>query len=194
VDHPWVRQVQRINIDGGPGGTRAIVLRLYGVWCLKRSTPSTWDVLTLRGRGDDVGDLFWSASAVLQTAYQYSPSTTPADKVALEVAAGLAAAGRAPEELLNALGSSNTPAAQSVLSNFLNSPAPRFRAAGLAGLLSRGQPGSVASFGALWPSSATTAIAGLLPYPRFAMIFALLTPRPYSSLQSWRKRPPSIRR
>lgn len=152
VDHPWVRQAQRFNLGAGQGGTRAFVERLYGVWCLKRPAPSTWDILTRGGRGGDMGDLFWSASPTLPTAYQYSPSAPTEDKVTLEVAAGIAAAGQVPEALLNALGSSNTPAAQSVLSNFLNSPAPRFRAVGLAGLLGRNQPGSIASFVALWPS------------------------------------------
>jgi hypothetical protein len=153
VVHPWASAMRRPQLSSSQ--------LLYGMWFLKQGTAGGWDVLTARpsqGTGT-VFSLFVPALLTPPTAppYGYAAGTSLDDKLAYEVAAGVAAAPAQsvdadPTILLDALGSMNSPAAQHVLAVCEGSPNPALQAVGVAGSLQRALPGAMQSLVELWPT------------------------------------------
>jgi hypothetical protein len=148
VEHPWRRTVMLVD-----RGSPAVPINpgIRGIWFLRRLAPSGWDVLVANGRDGFLPALCWPAAEVLPAQYQYPPGAPLADALTFEVGA-VAKRGFAPEILLEAVHSLNTSAVQAVLSDFLQSPAPWVKSVALAGLLERGQAGSIAKLLQAWPA------------------------------------------
>ena len=123
-----------------------------GIWFLKRTAGSSWDLLTVNGPDGLLPSLYFPASVSIPTTYQYMSSASLTDKVALEVAAAVWVSGTNPEVLLHSLGSLDSSVIHGVLSDFLESEKPSFQAIGLSGLLTRGDQGAIAKLSQLWPS------------------------------------------
>ncbi|HLH41901.1 MAG TPA: hypothetical protein VKV74_02855 [Bryobacteraceae bacterium] len=152
VTHPWVRHV----ILAPP--TVTVTTVLSGLWFLKASSSTAWDVLESRPsmRGSVYG-LFLPAMQVAPSGpFAYPPATSMSDALVCEVAAGIQAAPSGSPDadvatLLAAMDVADTPAVRSVLASYLGSTNATYAAAGLAGSLGRAVPGSALRLASLWP-------------------------------------------
>jgi hypothetical protein len=129
---------------------------LYGIWFLNGgSLGHPWDVLTARpsmGVRIILG-LFLPAST---TPPMIAAGTSSLDNILHEVAAGVQSAPAGspdgdPTILLDAFGSTDTPAVRTMIAAGLASDNPGYQAVSLAGGLARGLPGMIHELSALWP-------------------------------------------
>jgi hypothetical protein len=156
VSHQWVGIGNAISSKQ----TKQIDAHIRGIWCLQR-TPSGWDVLSTRSSPFAMGALLWPVADALPLDYQYPSGTPLLDVLMFEIAAGHEASGH-PEELIGATGSSNTPALQTVFAHLLSSQKPELRAVAIAGMLSGGQPDSIAKLRQHWPTLSADRNAGVV--------------------------------
>jgi len=137
----------------GPAGAIGTVNKAFhGVWFLVPGASGQSEVLRATSSPFFDGLFFPAPTGPPSGVYAYAPSTVLADGLAFEVAAGIEAGGGGPVDLLEALGSTDTPAVRSILNQYVSSAKPGFQAVGIAGLLARSAPGSVATLTGLWPS------------------------------------------
>lgn len=135
-----------------PEGPLAIDFRMHGVWLLTNTPGDDWDVLVTDGPDGILASLCLPAAAHLPMTYEYSSSAPVAEKLVLEVGAGVQEGKGGPEQFLNSLGGLNSPAVDRILSGFLQSPKVSFQIIGLSGLLSRKAPGSLSKLAQMWPA------------------------------------------
>jgi hypothetical protein len=148
----------------GPNQTHNV--RLRGMWFLIRDQSGLWDVL---GPGSDslIVDLFLPVSTTaLGPPYSYSPSQPVSEIVLIEAAAGIKSSSADPETLLSLAWGMDNDVVRALLTDYMNMRSPDFQAAGLAGFLDRGRPGSIADLLRMWPSIDKSA-------NRSSVIFAL---------------------
>lgn len=144
IQHAWALP------SSTPTGSFSVSLR--GTWFLTETASGQWDVLPARD-GVLVDKLFLPAlPAPLPVPYAYPANASLLDALVFETAAGLASPGQSPEVLLDALGATDDPAVETVLSAYLASPSAALKAVGLSGLLYRGRPGALATLSQTWPS------------------------------------------
>lgn len=125
---------------------------LQGIWFLTTPTGSTWDVLTATS-GFTVASLYLPALAQRPSgAYAYPDGSPLQDVLAYEIAAGIVGTGSDPAVLLEALGTLDSAAIETVLANFRTAQNPALEAVGLAGLVLRAQPGALTDVVQMWPS------------------------------------------
>ncbi|MGI9072859.1 MAG: HEAT repeat domain-containing protein [Bryobacteraceae bacterium] len=148
VYHPWNGRV----VSGPPDTT--IDVKIRGIWFLKGTRSSQWDVLAVNGPDGMIRSFFWPVAAVLPTPYRYPPGSPLLDTLVFEMAAGVESEGIAPASMLDTLTSLNTPVARVVRARFLSSPRTAFRSIGLAALLARGEQGALTQLINMWPSIA----------------------------------------
>jgi hypothetical protein len=145
VAHSWERT--GIVIGDAP---RQIAARIRGIWCLRHTASSDWDVLVVRSLpGGSMGSIYWPMAATLPMEYQYPAGAPLLDTLTFELAAGHESGGD-PSEMVGATGPVNTPALQTVFAHLLGSQKVAFQAAGLAGMLHGGQKGAIQQLAKLW--------------------------------------------
>lgn len=146
IEHDWIRRGMFIGNEGVPFTSPL----MYGVWFLLRST-SGWDVICATGADGDLFHLFLPASRTLPAAYQGVPQSQAADRVTVEVGAGIRSTGES-SFLVSAMHGLNGPAVEAILSDLLVSGNKTTQANALAALLERGLPSSVEHLAQMWPS------------------------------------------
>jgi hypothetical protein len=146
VSHAWQ---PGIVISNGPEQLISIPIR--GLWFLRRA-PTGWDILADES-ANGPASLFLPVSATpIASQNASSSNTSPIDSAVSEIAASVGSSRGRAEQLISNLGSLNTPTVVGVLTDFSKSQNPAVRSEGLAGLLSRNQPGSLSLLTQLWPS------------------------------------------
>ncbi|MGA8581789.1 MAG: HEAT repeat domain-containing protein, partial [Bryobacteraceae bacterium] len=153
----------------GPISPSTFAVSLHGIWFLKHTTTSTWDLIPSSGIGGDASSLFWPTPAALPAAYAPAPGASLLDTLMLQAAAGLEAVGVMPQDLRGIIETyppvPPSPAVQAILARWVTLPTPGFREVGVACMLDTGAPGAVAqlvqlgpSIGEPWASTITTAL------------------------------------
>lgn len=125
---------------------------LHGIWFLTAPTGSAWDVLPAT-TGFTVASLYLPALAQRPSgAYKYPDGSSLQDVLTYEIAAGVVGTGSDPGVLLEALGTLDSAAIETVLANLRTSQNPALRAVGLAGSVLRAQPGALTNIVQMWPN------------------------------------------
>ena len=91
VAHPW--HYPGGLVLAGPISPSTFAVSLRGIWFLKHTTTSTWDLIPSSGIGGDASSLFWPTPAALPAAYAPAPGASLLDTLMLQAAAGLEAVG-----------------------------------------------------------------------------------------------------
>ncbi len=136
------------------GRAQTIDITLRGIWFLVRSSAPEWELLTARPQWHGMIPSLYFPVGILSADYRYQAGSPLLDVLTFEVAAGLESAGESSGSqagILIALGDSKALSTQTVLNHLVNSPTPGSQLVGLAGVLSRGQRGSIAELSRRWP-------------------------------------------
>ena len=156
VSQPWSLPGSFLFAGGPPPPTTAAV-SLHGIWFLKRTAASGWNVIP--GTGLPWGSpytLFWPTPAVLPAAYQPAAGASLLDTLMLQAAAGIEASGINPQNLQVVIETypptAPSAAVQTILARFVTLPMPGFREVGVALMLQTGAPGAIAQLVQLGPS------------------------------------------
>jgi hypothetical protein len=155
VSHEWAGTLR---------ASETVAQTLSGMWFLTKKDSGDWDVIVSRPSQGvrTVLSLFLPSLLTppgANSPFAYSAGTSPLDALVYEVAAGVQSSPAAtpdadPTIILDAFGSLDTTAVQSVLTTGLRSGNPGFQAVALAAALGLGLPGAIQQLVQLWPTIA----------------------------------------
>ncbi len=154
VAHPW-------HYPGGlalagPISPSTFAVSLHGIWFLRRTATSAWDLIPRSGIGGDPYQLFWSTPAALPAAYAPAFGASLLDTLMLQAAADVEAAAINPQDIRGIIDTyppaPASPVVQTILARWVAVPAPGFREVGVACMLETGAPGAITQLAQLGPS------------------------------------------
>ncbi len=148
ISHDW-------GTTGSLSVPEAVAFQAYGIWFLKHNPVSgSWDVLRAQAKGKNLfASLYYPLSPAAATSITVQgPPNTVVEPLAMALIQSAVNASGSPEFVLDALGSTDSPAVRTALRDLLANGSSRSRAVAMAALLVRGDDGAAASLESVWPT------------------------------------------